>query len=408
VHFFQQIDKESFSSALVNKIYSELIDNYNVAAGIVQKQIDFIINEVEKILLLERQKPDGQRILIMRSENIEEVLSNLGDDYKNDNCKLANIYYLRGWLSQIRFNYIQAYVFFEKSCSLYKNIAYYNAAGELAMKLSKYVSAEKYFRKAVDIGAVNTGKEDNLLLITYGEVLNNLGGALDQQQNFDDAITFYQAAIDYTNKREDSRSVRLLLGVIYNNIGAAFLALSNFKKAEFFLQQSIEIKFKDSAPTREIIITNNVLAEVHRLNKNKSKAKKLLEQSLSLINRDYNQYPNHPLKAHTLNNLGSLSIEMESIKEKNKAIEYFNEALKIWAYIFNDVNNEESIKTTYNLAIAYSYRHHYKKALFFFKKALEDSKEYFTEQSFVYKRIEEDYIEYVNKNKYKFFLLRFI
>jgi len=394
----QRINDYFLTHGSAKKVYTELIEYFTEAEGYFSKNIERVVDDVDVFLLDEWKKKD-HKPTISNIDDIEGALADIKDIYKNENKKLAYINYLQGCLLQIRFNYVRAYHFLEESCRLDLNVKYYCATGELAIKLSRYSDAELYFRCVV-----NVLKDERCSRIEYIETLNNLGGSLDQQYKFEQAISYYHAAVYLQKEQNDSRESNLYLGLFYNNLGGAFLALSNYADAQKYLQLSLDIREKYLAKTNEIAITKNNLAEVFRLQKDMIKAKKLLEQARDSLKDRYIKYPNHPSIAQTLNNLGNLYLDLKKYKDAKISFEL---ALGIWNEIFNSIGNQESIITLYNLAITCWHSHNYKDALNYFKQALNESNENLEETNPVCIVIKQDYNEFINQKKFKVFFLKY-
>jgi tetratricopeptide (TPR) repeat protein len=396
----QRINDYFLKHGSAKKVYTDLIEIFTKSEGYFSESIRKTIEEVDVFLLDEYKKVNISKISFANTDDIGLALAKSKDNYKNNNDKLAYINYLQGCLLQIQFKYVRAYDFFEEACSLDKNVNYYSIAGELAIKLSKYEEAEKYFNTVI---YMLRDKRDTSN-IKYIEALNNIGGALDQQYKFKDAIRYYREALDVLLEQNNSFESNLYFGLIYNNLGGAYLALSDFEESEKYLALALKTREKNNETTNEIAITKNNLAEIFRLQKKLTKSENLLKESKASLKNTYKEYTEkHPTLALTLNNLGNLYLEMEKYSD---AKENFKQALDIWETIFESSYNEESIITLYNLAITCWHSYKYKEALGYFEKASNAVKSLndagcLKDDDPVCKVIKQDYDEFLNQKKFK-------
>ncbi|MGZ3871077.1 MAG: tetratricopeptide repeat protein [Bacteriovorax sp.] len=403
----QRLSDYLLSHGSANKIYTDLIEYFTKSEGYFSENIKQVLKEVDDFLLEDFENTNKQKPSLINTDDVRTALAKSKDNCKNDNNKLAYINYLQGCLLQIQFKYVQAYGFFEEACSLDRNVKYYSAMGELAIKLCKYEEAEMYF----DFVLYKLEEIADIHSIKYIESLNNIGGALHQQYRIKEAINYYNKAellLIPSNDDFESNSYR---GLVYNNLGGAYLALENLEESKKYFFKALEIREKHSATTNEIAITKNNLAEIFRSQKNTQKSEDLLLQAKASLNNTYKKYAEkHPTLALTLNNLGNLYLENKKFSD---AKIYFEQALEIWKKVFENNYNVESIITLYNLAITCWHSRKYKEALGYFKKSLNAIESLIEikclkEDDPICKVIKEDYYEFINQKKYKIPFLKIL
>ena len=389
----RQINHYSLNSDSVKRIYADFIECFIEAEGYFSKKVQQTIEEIDIFLINESREKNID--FIFNIDGIESALADIKEFYCFNDKKIAYVNYLQGCLLQVKFDFSRGYDFIKESCLIEKDIRYYSAAGELALKLSKYCEAEDYFRNSIDIFHSYKYTDNNIF---YIEILNNLGGALDQQHKFKQAVSSYKEAIRLLkNNIADNRESRLYFGLLYNNIGGALLALEDISDAKKYLQQSLELREYNFASASEIAVTKNNLAEVSRFQRDMPQAEKLLNQALLSIENTYKKHPNHPVLAMTLNNLGNLYFDLH---EYDKAEVYFKKSLNIVNYLFKNSGCVESIITLYNLASTCWIACNYKDSLSFFEKSLSEAEKNLDENDPILHEVKKKYKLFINRRKF--------
>ena len=149
--------------------------------------------------------------------------------------------------------------------------------------------------------------------------------ALKSSGNMEEAISFYEAAIqeDRLNFRS-SKEIKTLEGK-YNNLGLVFLYLGKYSQAEKYFEKSLEIRQKkqDKDHPKTATTLNNIASVYDRQGKYEE-AIKYFFRALEI--REKKLGKDHPETAITLNNIAGV---YDSQGKYEEAIKYYFRALEI-------------------------------------------------------------------------------
>ena len=147
----------------------------------------------------------------------------------------------RGEFSQALQLFQQAIVIFQKEDDLYSEARTHNFIGNVYLELKESDKAIATFQEAFKIISTIQPKESksNLQVRTDESlILQNLGFAFNQANNWQKSIEIYQQALERSRTIKDySREATIL-----NNIGQIYVAIGKFSRGIEFLQQALVVR----------------------------------------------------------------------------------------------------------------------------------------------------------------------
>ncbi|CAF0946743.1 unnamed protein product [Didymodactylos carnosus] len=236
----------------------------------------------------------------------------------------------------------------------------YNNIGELFRLRGDDVNAMENYEMALALYSKHFRANDPFVAVTQ----SNIAAILDNRGDYKTALTMYKLALENMIDRLYARHPSV--AIMYNNIATVHghdndyqAALVNYEKAQQIENESLP----DNHPSRVLTYMN--IATIHRNIGNTKIALENYKKALD-IQTTYLQ-PNHHILSELYNNYGS--IILESLKDSQKALQYFRLALE--NELRSDTVREWQGKTHQNLGTAYITQKKYTLALENFDKAFE-------------------------------------
>lgn len=256
----------------------------------------------------------------------------------------------------------------ESSFDVYKNF------GNIYLVRGNYAKSVEYYLKANKIAEsqLHQDPKNQIFIENQIELLIKLGNVDFQQNNFNEALSFYNKAIIEIEKLglKASKNTDIFKLKILNNTGSIFLKKNEFKKALdiFIAAKELNVRLKDDVVEPHLL---NNIGICYLEEKNYSLAFFYFEQALHLREEQNDQRG----IAQCYNNLG----KVYALNRKyDVAQEYFDKALAIG----KKIGNTESIIYTLNsLSALYEVTNDFKKAFFIDKKINQMKDSMFNEQS---------------------------
>lgn len=197
-----------------------------------------------------------------------------------------------------------------------------------------------------------SGSQDGEIIASCCE---KIGLCYYKQDNYSEAITWFQKALELQRERGDLQSVASTL----NNIGLNYKMRGNYDKAIDYYEQTIRID-EELGKGNEISKTLNNIGMVYRIWGKYDKAIEYFERSLRLRSGLNDQAG----VSKSLNNIGLVYTDW---KKYDQAIRNFRESLKIEQLLKN--TGEIAIRLN-NLGRVFFFMNQYDTALFYFEKTL--------------------------------------
>lgn len=190
--------------------------------------------------------------------------------------------------------------------------------------------------------------------------LNDIGTCYHKMNNFQEAILWYNQALQVDKEEEDIDNI----STRYSNIGFAYRKLGNWDSALMYYNKALtlDIKISDGAAIAKTL--NNLGSLYHQMAK--------YDSTISYFQRSLEIKKNigdSSGMAVTLNNIG---LVYNAWQKYDKAIEYFREALHIDSLLGF---NKEFATRFNNIGTSYHMKGDYDRAIEYFTKALKISLE---------------------------------
>ncbi len=236
--------------------------------------------------------------------------------------------------------------------------AFYNNLGNVYYAQGKYVQAEEYYQKVLDIFRRVLGEDHQDMAISY----NNLGIVYGNQGKYAQAENCHQKALDIRLKAlgEDHPDT----ASSYNNLGAVYRQQGKYAQAENCHQKALDIRLKalgEDHPDTASSYNNlgNVYAEQGKYVQAEECYRKALATRLKVLGED------HPDTAGSYNNLGAV---YDVQGKYDQAEECYWKALNIYRRVLGE-NHQFTASSYNNLGADYEYREKYDEAVKLFLKA---------------------------------------
>ncbi len=184
----------------------------------------------------------------------------------------------------------------------------FGSFGSIDLVKGNYVDALNWYLKSMKI-AENLHDESRLAVL-----YNNLGLVYKNQNNFDEALVYYQKSYLINEKTKN-----ILATTNLNNIGLIYYEKKEFEKALSYYQKALEINEKRNN-LRSVALNTNNIANVYLAQKNADKALPYIRKSI-VINQQLNQ--KNPL------NYSGLAKAYHLLNKSDSSLFYFHQAIKI-------------------------------------------------------------------------------
>lgn len=194
--------------------------------------------------------------------------------------------------------------------------------GVAYLKQENFDQALAYFNEAMLYLEKNTLDKD-LTLSSKMKILNNTAVVFTKKREFDKALEFYTAARELTIGTGDRKTEASLL----NNIGICHLEKEEYALATFFFEQALKIR-QSLGDKRGIAQCYNNLGKNYALNKNYGKAREYFQGALILGKSIGNT-------ESILYSLESLTALYKETKDFERAYIAFNELTSLKDSLFN-------------------------------------------------------------------------
>lgn len=254
----------------------------------------------------------------------------------------------------------------------------FNTLGELYTSQGRYLEAESFYQKSLDIIREDLRKQ-NLPDDNFGVavLLSNLGGLYLLQGKYDEAEQLLQKSLAIKKQRAegehptpfDAILVKMTLAETINNLAELYQAQGKYAEAEPLYQQSLSI-WKQSLGKNHsrVALSINNLAALYQAQGKYAEAERLLQDSLDIWKQNLGE--NHPNVAFSLNNLAYVYIEQEKYI---KAETFLQKSLDIWKLLGD--NHPNVALSLNNLALLYIKQGRYTEAEPLLQKSLAIRKE---------------------------------
>ncbi len=197
---------------------------------------------------------------------------------------------------------------FEKQKLILEIIDCHTTAGSIQLSQGNYVEALKWYLKVLK----NTEqlKDEVRLAILY----NNIGLVYKNQNNFDEALVYFQKAFVINEKRQD-----VAMTISLNNMGLIEYERKNFHKAISFYQKALQFNEKKNNQ-RSIALNTNNIANAYLGLELPNDALPYIRRSIAI---------NQNLKQQNPLNYSSLAKTYNLLGKTDSALFYFHYALQL-------------------------------------------------------------------------------
>lgn len=132
----------------------------------------------------------------------------------------------------------------------------------------KYVDAIKYMKQAYLVSANCDSNDYVASFLERQGGLDNIGLSFDRLHQYDSAVVYYLAALDFINKNEyrfpgDAKSIIACRAVVNGNLGNAYMQLGNFAVAEKLFAENIAANLKLGYENMDAQLTEIKLARLY-------------------------------------------------------------------------------------------------------------------------------------------------
>ncbi|CAF1452643.1 unnamed protein product [Adineta steineri] len=220
----------------------------------------------------------------------------------------------------------------------------------------EFKEAIGFYEKLIEINEQISDKDHPQLAYTY----NNLGIIYNRMGEYLQALQFHEKAVAI--RLRILSPIDSTLATSYNNIGRVHENRGKYSKALLCYEKALKI-LQETLPSNhpQLTISHNNIGGAYINMSNYSKALLHLEKAREIEQRSLP--PNHPNLIYSVNNLGAL---FGTIGEYSKAISYFQEPLKIIEK--TDSSYHPTVATLYNnIGSMYEKMKEYWKALFYYQ-----------------------------------------
>jgi len=267
--------------------------------------------------------------------------------------------------------YDSALLYIEKANSLFEQeekwemlVGSLNKTSEVYLELFQTSQARQTAQKAMDI------IEKHLVSghLAKSQVLHNLGNSYYVQGQHDEALTYYDKALDITDASQQDRKKSYLYTAPSNmGIGDVYFGRIEYDRAlgyfENLLKRNKEILGDDHTNVANFYC---IVGNLHKNRGSDRLAKEMYEQALDIYSKEFNQ--DHPSVADTY--VGFADI-YKNQGDFSKAEEYYNRAIDIYASYFDQTMNPRYGPAWLGRADIHKNKGSYQKAIDLYNKALD-------------------------------------
>lgn len=247
----------------------------------------------------------------------------ISEDFKNSlfaaqiNHEIGRLFIKISEFDKALNKFNESLVFYEKDTVKYRDeiVSNYANIGITYGSVSKLDSALMYFEKAY----VMYPESDYL---NRGGVLNNIGAIKYKQNNYKEALEYYNRAVENFIFIEHKKGI----GIAYFNIAQTQLLLENHKEAETYFENSVPYLEEAGA----LYYLFNCYEQLSDFNEKKGDLDKSLQyHKLFALTKD------SIMNVETLNKLASLQMkyDIRKVEHKMKMLERDNQLKQIKEYI---------------------------------------------------------------------------
>ncbi|KRX01605.1 hypothetical protein PPERSA_01508 [Pseudocohnilembus persalinus] len=250
--------------------------------------------------------------------------------------------------------------------------------GSSKMHFKKKDEAQRYFNDALKLISKYNVQEKHLTSLFY--IYNSLGTISQERVDYENAIKNWQQALDYIDQTEGEENKKQK-GHILNSLGMTYNAVGKYNESISCLEQSIEV-YKSVYGDEDISIAQRYhnLGETYRNKTEFQKAIDNFDQALRL-KKKYFKNDNDKSIANTYQNIGLTYFNMKN--QYKDCIYNLEQALQIYEVVYgSEINLNKDIQNMIagiNLQLGDAYKHeknipsallHYEKAYYLKKKSL--------------------------------------
>jgi tetratricopeptide (TPR) repeat protein len=223
----------------------------------------------------------------------------------------------------------------------------------------EYEDAITFYDKAIEIYKKKLPPND----LSFASFYNNIGNVYRNMGDYPKALSSYEKAHEI--KQQSLPPNDLSFASFYNNIGNVYLNMGDYPKALSSYEKALEIKQQSLPPNHpDLASSYNNIGVVYDSMGDYPKALSSYEKALEI--KQQSLPPNHPSLAMSYNNIGSLHGQME---ECTKALPYFEKALEIDQKSLPP-NHPDLGADYYNIGLLYEKKGDYPKARSFLERAV--------------------------------------
>ncbi|CAF4393141.1 unnamed protein product [Rotaria sp. Silwood2] len=331
-----------------------------------EQEILFMLGSIFKIIDVSRNEEEKLWIVKLELTNEEENDLKLVFKYmkneipdETDLLSLGNIYYHMG-------KYFEAERYFQNMLNSLsetdQNLAgCYSNLGMIAYYgYGDYEKARSNYSKALELELQKPLRHKYNL----GNIFNNLGNVLKQQDQYDQALLQYSNIFQLDLSREGSQG--LLLAAAYLNIGIVYNELRNYNLAVEHMNECLAIEMHELPKNHpKLATTLNYIALAQQ---------NAREYEISMINFQKALsiqlvcMPDHPETAITYNNIGmGYVVGFENYTE---ALLNYEKALKIYENASIKSNHPALVSLLTNIGFLHRCRDDYHVAMEYYERAL--------------------------------------
>ncbi|CAF1457188.1 unnamed protein product [Adineta steineri] len=237
---------------------------------------------------------------------------------------------------------------------------YYNNLGTAKYHQGDYDQAIEYYEKALEIWEQTLPADHPSLATSY----NNIGGVYVDMGEYSKALSFYEKAL--TIKEQTLPANHPSLATSYSNIGLVYYNMGEYSKALLFFEKALKIQEKILPSNHPDLATSySNIGSVYNSIGEYSKALSYYEKALEIEEKTLPA--NHPSLATSYNNIGEAYMHTG---KNSEALSFYEKALEIQEKTLPA--NHPSLATPYNnIGSVYMNMGEYLKALSFYEKARE-------------------------------------
>ena len=222
-----------------------------------------------------------------------------------------------------------------------------------------YDEALNFYDLALEICNKVYGKNHPSTASTY----NNIAGVYQDQGNYNEALKFYDISLEISKKTLGKDHP--YTATTYNNIAGVYKDLGNYDEALKYYNMAREIQEKILGEDHPYTATTyNNLASVYKAQGNYDEALKFYYISLDIKEKMLGK--DHPSTATTYNNIAGV---YHALGNYDEALKFYNLALGIQENILGK-DHPDTASTYNNIASLYLAQGNFEKALNYYNKAL--------------------------------------